>query len=526
MQPEDLRAKHATHLSHLAPPAQSTLRQAATLVLVRDGAHGLEVLLLKRAERDDNNGGAWVFPGGVVEASDASPAHAAIRECEEECSVRLDASQLVHAVKPLSRWITPVGLKKRFDTRFFLARMPEGQHVKVDGVEAVDHGWFAPQAPLARGAGMKLLTPTRATLAWLCAHATANDALQRAPSSLDDAPIVPRLGRDKQGVRPVTPDEPAYAELGHLDPQGQGTALALLLAGQGVHLTPRVVRVTAPNPGIMTGPGTNTYLVGGGPQNLWAVIDPGPDLDAHLHAIQQAAPGPIRWIFVTHTHKDHSPLAVRLAHATGAKLHGRVAAHAVGQDDTFKPDVVVQHNQVFDLDGLSLQALHTPGHATNHVCYALQQDAMLFTGDHLMQRSTVVINPPDGDMGAYIASLRLLEREHAQLKWLAPGHGFLMDEPVRVVQDVITHRLQREAKVVAALRSLAQADTASAPGAAGRAFTLAELVTRAYDDVHAGLHPLAQRSLLAHLLKLRDDGIVIEHLQGATSTWEARAHRA
>jgi glyoxylase-like metal-dependent hydrolase (beta-lactamase superfamily II) len=259
-----------------------------------------------------------------------------------------------------------------------------------------------------------------------------------------------------------------------------------------VRLSPRLIRVTANNGSLMTGPGTNTYLLGGGARNEWAVIDPGP-LDAeHVAAVLAAAPGPIRWIFATHTHNDHSPACLPLKAHTGAQVFGRVAAHPQWQDASFAPDVALHGGERIALPGgTTLRAIHTPGHASNHLCYLLEEEKTLFTGDHVMQLSTVVINPPDGDMAAYVASLRELLDE--DLEWLAPGHGFLMAEPKRAIEAIIAHRLRREAKVVGALREL--------PGS-----TPQELLPTVYADVPVKMHPMARRSLQAHLLKLRSDG--------------------
>ena len=524
-------------------------RRSATLVVIRDSINlgGIEVLLLKRADRNDNNGSAWVFPGGLVDEGDAQALNAlnlgvtrdaieavtAMRECFEECGVlyaharggaEVDAwsaarwqawreplnrgertmeafvreSELVlsfDALVPLSRWVTPVGMPKRFDTRFFVARAPAAQEVTVDGTETVEHRWMRPADALLRNSGMKLLTPTRKTLEWLGSCVDVDAALAFARMHGNDQIIMPRLGRDRHGVRPVPPDEPAYEEIGRLDPEGEGTVSCVIVPGVAVRLSARIIRVTAPNPGVMTGPGTNSYLVGGGPANVWAVIDPGPDIDAHLDALLAAAPGEIRWIFVTHTHTDHSPLTLKLAARTGARIHGRVAAHARGQDQAFKPEVALGDGVTrFQLEGAdtTLQAIHTPGHASNHICYLLEEESTLFTGDHVMQKATVVINPPDGDMAAYIASLQSLAL-HPGIEWLAPGHGFLIPQPRQVLEGIVEHRLKREAKVLAKLKDAGPS-------------TLETLVLRVYDDAHAALHPVAQRSLLAHLLKLRAEG--------------------
>jgi len=260
---------------------------------------------------------------------------------------------------------------------------------------------------------------------------------------------------------------------------------------------------------MMTGPGTNTYLVGGGARNEWAVIDPGPHDPRHAEAVLAAAPGPIRWIFATHTHHDHSPATPLLKSRTGAVVHGRRPAHPQWQDTGFEPDVTLAGGETVRLgDAATLRVLHTPGHASNHLCYLLQEEKTLFAGDHVMQQSTVVINPPDGDMAAYIASLRALMAE--DLDWIAPGHGFLMAQPQRAMAAIVAHRLRREAKVADALRALGPA--------------LADaLLPRVYDDVPPRLHGMALRSLQAHLLKLAADGRAAES-NGAWRSLEGGVH--
>jgi glyoxylase-like metal-dependent hydrolase (beta-lactamase superfamily II) len=237
----------------------------------------------------------------------------------------------------------------------------------------------------------------------------------------------------------VLPDEPAWAELGRIDPAGRGECSYDIVAGAAVRLSERVIRVTAGNGSAMTGPGTNTYLVGGGGSGDWAVIDPGPALADHVEAILAAAPGPITRILVTHTHTDHSPATVALKARTGASVHGLAPRHAEWQDASFAADVTLTGGERIALaPHTHLSVIHTPGHAGNHLCYLLEEEKLLFTGDHVMQASTVVINPPDGDMAAYIASLRsLLDLD---LEWLAPGHGFLMAQPRAAMEAIIAHR--------------------------------------------------------------------------------------
>jgi glyoxylase-like metal-dependent hydrolase (beta-lactamase superfamily II)/8-oxo-dGTP pyrophosphatase MutT (NUDIX family) len=542
-------------------PSSRPPRLSATIVVVRDGDRGLEVLLSRRAESSDHTSGAWVFPGGILDPADRA-AHgacvgvddaeasrrlgveqggldfwvAAIRECFEESgllfaytaagslvdldgsdaarmaawrgalhrrersiaalceseSIRLAADRLVY----LSHWLTPLGRAKRYDTRFFIAAAPTGQTALFDGTEMLEQLWISPAEALARSRSLKLLTPTQKTLDVISRFGDVATLMAWAAAPRSVALTMPRVGTGSEGLRPVLPEEPSWAELGRIDPAGHGHGSYDIVADRAVRLSDRIIRVTAGNGSVMTGPGTNTYLVGGGAANEWAVVDPGPAIDAHVEAIVAAAPGPIRWIFATHTHTDHSPATLALKQRTGAVVHGQLAAYREWQDSSFVADVTLQGGERIAITPTTtLRAIHTPGHASNHLCYLLEEEKLLFTGDHVMQQSTVVINPPDGDMRTYVASLRsLLDLD---LEWLAPGHGFLMAEPRRAMQGIIEHRLAREAKVVVALRDL------GAP-------SIEELLARVYADVPPRLHPMAVRSLTAHLLKLRDDGVARE----------------
>jgi glyoxylase-like metal-dependent hydrolase (beta-lactamase superfamily II) len=269
-----------------------------------------------------------------------------------------------------------------------------------------------------------------------------------------------------------------------------------IVPGELVELAPRVRRITAPNPGVMTGPGTNTYLIG---DEDVAVIDPGPQIDSHRDAILAAVGERLRWILCTHTHLDHSPCARALHDATGAQVLGRAAPQDGRQDESFAPQRVLEHGDVVDCGAFRLRALHTPGHASNHVCYLLEGEGLLFTGDHVMQGSTVVISPPDGDMAAYLKSLELLLQ--MELAVIAPGHGHLIPTPHDEVRKIMAHRLKRERKVVEAFSRKNPA-------------SLDDLVPLVYDDVSPRLHPVARRSLHAHLLKLAADARVAETADG------------
>jgi|CXWL01.1.fsa_nt_gi glyoxylase-like metal-dependent hydrolase (beta-lactamase superfamily II)/8-oxo-dGTP pyrophosphatase MutT (NUDIX family) len=547
---------------HETPPADT--RRAASLLLLRDGEQGLEVLMLRRAERgDDLRSGAAVFPGGVLDARDRE-AHAvclgtddmtmsarlglaeggldylvaAVRETFEEVGLlladgavdsrrlqpwreRLQAGQGsilelcrehglrldLRGLAYYSHWLTPPGVAKRFDTRFFAALAPPGQVAQADLGEAQELMWLTPPAALDPGRGLKLLPVTRRTLQELARHRDAAAAMDEARARTTIQLRMPRLATSVQGRRIVLPDELPYAEVARLDPQGRGDVSCELRAGRAVRLSPRVVRVTAPNPGVMTGPGTNSYLIGGVDGGGWTVIDPGPASASHVQALLAACPGRIERILVTHTHRDHSPAAVALAQATGAPVFGRLAVHREWQDTGFAPQRELQHGERIAVDmGTTLRVIHTPGHASNHLCYLLEEERALFTGDHVMQGSTVVINPPDGDMAAYLAALRALL--DVDIEWLAPGHGFLVGEPHAALRGLIAHRLRREAKVLAALRQ------------AGRA-TLDALLPWVYDDVPAERRAVARRSLWAHLLKLRAEGLACADADADPETWSA-----
>ena len=253
-------------------------------------------------------------------------------------------------------------------------------------------------------------------------------------------------------------------------------------------LAPGVRRLVAPNPSMMTGPGTNSYLFG---KKEVAVLDPGPMIEKHIDRIVEIAGAPIRWILVTHTHPDHSPAAKKLAQRTNAELLGRPAPEGPQQDRSFSPGRVLDDGDRITSDEFEIVAVHTPGHASNHLCFLHAETRWLFTGDHVIDGSTVVINPPDGNMKQYIESLRRVRALDCEA--LAPGHGELIRDPVRAIDWIIDHRLEREAKVLVALQAN--------PGLSTR-----ELVPHVYRDVPEKLYRLAERSLLAHLEKLLEEG--------------------
>lgn len=266
--------------------------------------------------------------------------------------------------------------------------------------------------------------------------------------------------------------------------------ITALEPGRVVELAPGVRRLVAPNPGMMTGPGTNTYLLG---VEQIAVIDPGPAIASHIDAIIDAVSGSIQWILVTHTHPDHSPAAALLGDRTGATILGQAAPDGRHQDETFRPDRILLDGERFATPEFDLDTLHTPGHASNHLCFRHTGLNWLFTGDHIINGSTVVIDPPDGSMAAYLRSLAKLKRQAVAV--IAPGHGDLLHNPDEAIDWIVDHRLQREAKVYDEL--VANPDT-----------TLEVLVRYVYDDVDKSLHDIAERSLLAHLEKLEAESRV------------------
>jgi glyoxylase-like metal-dependent hydrolase (beta-lactamase superfamily II) len=266
-------------------------------------------------------------------------------------------------------------------------------------------------------------------------------------------------------------------------------------------LEPLVARLLAPNPSPFTYTGTQVYLVG---ERDLAVIDPGPDVPEHIDAIVAAIAGrPVRAIVITHTHRDHSPASRPLAAITGAPIVGCAPlAHAdtgprleAGFDTDYAPDRVLADGDTVAGNGWTLTAIHTPGHTSNHLCFALAETNALFSGDHVMGWSTSVVAPPDGDMGDYMASLDKVMRRDDRIYY--PAHGDPIENPRRLVRGMMGHRKQREGQILRLLREHAQAVPA--------------MVERMYVGLDPKLRPAAGRSVLAHLIDLRARGLVTEH---------------
>jgi glyoxylase-like metal-dependent hydrolase (beta-lactamase superfamily II) len=271
--------------------------------------------------------------------------------------------------------------------------------------------------------------------------------------------------------------------------------------GESVRVSPLIARVLANNPGPFTFKGTGVYIVG---ERDVAVIDPGPLIAEHVDALKRALEGKrVSHILVTHTHSDHSPAAAPLKEWSGAKTyafgpHGSGKADdgvkvEEGGDRDFVPDVRVKDGDVISGNGFAFECVYTPGHTSNHMCFALAEEKALFTGDHVMGWSTTVVTPPDGDMAQYMASLRKLQARDDAI--LYPTHGGPVRAPAPFLQAYVDHRREREAQILAAIR-----DGVS---------TIPDMVARIYADVDKRLHPAAARSVLAHLIQLEQEGRVV-----------------
>ncbi|MET3660679.1 MBL fold metallo-hydrolase [Aquamicrobium ahrensii] len=274
--------------------------------------------------------------------------------------------------------------------------------------------------------------------------------------------------------------------------------------GSFVSVAPDILRVTAPNASPFTFHGTNSYIVG---RDTLAVIDPGPDDERHLRTLLDAiGERPVSHIFVSHTHRDHSPLAARLKAATGALVlaegpHRPARELAIGEvnaldesnDTGFVPDVALPDNALIDGDGWSIRAVHTPGHAANHAAFSLENTGVLFSADHVMAWSTSIVAPPDGAMADYMTSLeKLLERDD---RLLLPGHGGPVTQPRAFMRGLKAHRKMRERAI---LERIVQGDR-----------TIAEMVGAIYRETDPRLHGAAGLSILAHLEDLVSRGLVV-----------------
>lgn len=526
-------------------------RPAATVLLLRDSPQGIEVLMTRRSLTASFAPGAYVFPGGGIDPLDAAShaqalrrptqsdlhltqAIAAIRESFEELGIllacradqsmataqdiaKLDRSQpfaaqcaalglqlAAHQVYVLAHWITDRDLPKRFDVPFLVARMPEDQTPVADESEQFEPEWIRPADALQRHEAGQffIIFPTIRTLQRLTPFASVQAVLDAC--AVNDEPLwtsCPRAGWLAGKEARYMEHESPYGELALTCPDGQIVHHLDWQSDHPVALLKNVHRLTAPNPGVMTGPGTNTYWVGDS-HSGFIVIDPGPADPDHLEKIWRSTGGQIRMIVCTHSHPDHSPGAKPLQalcqqQAGGMPpnlppILGLSSASTANAQSQFKPDRELEHGEVLKVGEQSLKVLHTPGHAANHLCLALLEDGLLFTGDHVLNGSTTVVNPPDGSMNDYLDSLDLLARECQahQLEFILPAHGYVLGSAAQAVAQLKAHRLKREAKVIAAMRALPHG-------------TLEDWVAHAYNDVPERLWPVAARSLQAHVDRIQ-----------------------
>ena len=531
------------------------LRPAATVLLLRDGPQGLEVLMTRRSMTASFAPGAYVFPGGGIDAADAqahsmasrrpkqsdlhlTQAIAAIRESFEELGILFarhadgrwanngDIAQIdrkaafvpqcqaqgltlaADQVFVLAHWITDRDLPRRFDVPFLVARMPEGQTPVADETEQFEPVWVSPVAALTRHeAGQFFMVyPTVRTLERLKAFATVDAVLQAC--AVNDEPLwtsCPRAGWLAGNEARYMEHEAPFGELALVTPDGQIHHHLDWKTDQAVQLLKNLQRLTAPNPGVMTGPGTNSYLVGD-PNTGYIAIDPGPADDDHLQRLWRAAGGQIRMIVCTHSHPDHSPGAAPLQALCANKppILGLASKATARANSRFAPERELADGEKLVLQGTgsdgeivhTLRVVHTPGHAANHLCLVLEEDGLLFSGDHVLNGSTTVIDPPDGHMGDYLDSLDKLAAacEAGNIEFILPAHGHVLGFAHQAITHLKAHRLKREAKIAAAMQALPQG-------------SLKEWVERAYDDVPPRLWPVAARSLQPHVDHIREQAL-------------------
>jgi recombination protein RecT len=580
--------------TQLYPPREpAPLRPAATVLLLRDTPQGIEVLMTRRSTTASFAPGAYVFPGGgvddldikhataqqnlaqaamqlVARRSSQTDAHctqalAAIRESYEELGIllackpggawcsqadiealdrsapfyaQMQAQQhtlAADAVYVLAHWVTDRDMPKRFEVPFLVARMPEGQTPVADEAEQFAPEWVRPSDALARHAAGQffIIFPTIRTLERLQAYAKVDDVLQACATEQALWTSCPRAGLLAGKELRCMEHEAAFGELAMVCPDGQIVHNLDWQHEKPVQLLQHVMRLTAPNPSAMTGPGTNTYIIGT-PGTGYIVVDPGPNIAAHIQRIFNATQGDINAIVCTHSHADHSPaaqplqaLVVEATNTVPGDLMGLYAQHIcpimglpsapTARDSAyFDPDITLDDNELLsgyfreveDADALkiTLQVVHTPGHAANHLCLVLQEDGLLFSGDHILNGSTTVIDPPDGDMTAYLESLDKLATvcDAHGADFILPAHGYVLSHchgadhtggARRAIEALKAHRLKREAKVIKAMRSK--------PG-----FSVEGLVPLVYSDAPSHLWPLASRSLTAHVQRIETLGLL------------------
>ena len=538
------------------------LLPAATVLLLRDTPEGIEVLMTRRSANASFAPGAYVFPGGRIDEGDAkaravatrretqgdtqlTQAVAAVRECFEELGVllarhadgtpvnaaevaQMDRSTAESAVAladqcaarglllstdrlfTLAHWMTDRDLPKRFDVPFLVARMPEGQTPVADEAEQFEPCWVRPADALARHAagGFFMIFPTLRTLERLAKYPTVDAVLDACAGEAPLWTSCPRAGLLRGEEARYMESETPYGELAMVCPDGQLLHALDWQTAAPVALLKNVRRLTAPNPSAMTGPGTNSYIVGDADSG-YIVIDPGPDDAGHIARLWDATQGDIRMIVCTHSHSDHSPGALPLQKLckTPPPILGLPSAPTARATARFTPDRALRDQERLVLiapDAThTLRAIHTPGHAANHLCLVLEEDGLLFSGDHILNGSTTVVDPPDGNMNAYLDSLARLDAACAEggVGFILPAHGYVLADARAAIATLTAHRLKREAKIAAAMRQLPQG-------------TPEDWLPIAYDDVPERMWPVAARSLAAHVERIR-------HADGSASAASA-----